>query len=168
MRRSTLSILILVAAANFIVFAVLNRPTDPAPWQGVIAGASFSPYREGQGPIDKIFPTEEQIRADLRTLAAHVRSVRTYTSLDGMDQIPRLANEFGLAVTAGAWLDGDRKKNEREIRKLIASVAANGNVNRVIVGNEVLLRGDMKTAQLAAYLRRVRAQLGVPVGTAEP
>jgi len=168
MRRSTFSILILVALSNLAVFAALNRPTDPPAWQGVIAGASFSPYREGQGPIDKVFPTQDQIREDLRALAPQVRSIRTYTSLDGMDQIPRLANEFGLAVTAGAWLDGDRKKNEREIRKLIASVAANDNVNRVIVGNEVLLRGDMKPAQLAAYLRRVRAQLSVPVGTAEP
>ncbi len=168
MRFSSVSILVFVAVANLTVFAVLNSPTEPPAWQGEIAGASFSPYREGQGPIDKIFPTEEQIRADLSTLAPHVRSVRTYTSLDGMDQIPRLAHEFGLAVTAGAWLDGNRKKNEREIRKLIESVAANDNVNRVIVGNEVLLRGDMKPAQLAAYLRRVRAQLSIPVGTAEP
>src|SRR5262245_31032146 len=168
MRRSSLSLLVLVGLVNFAVFAFLNRPVDPPTWKGVMAGVSFSPYRIGQGPLDKVFPTAEQIREDLRGLAPHTRSVRTYTSLDGMDQIPRLANEFGLQVTAGAWLDADRKKNEREIRKLIASVDANPNVNRVIVGNEVLLRGDMKTAQLAAYLRRVRAQLGVPVGTAEP
>src|SRR5262249_48954329 len=80
-------------------------------------------------------------------------------------------NEFGLKVTAGAWLDADPKKNDREIRNLVASVRANPNVNRVIVGNEVLLRGDLKLAELAAYLRRVRALLapyGIPVGTAEP
>ena len=168
MRRSSLSILVLVGLANLAVFALLNRPVDPPPWDDVIAGASFSPYRSGQSPVDKVFPTADEMRSDLRVLAPHVRSVRTYTSLDGMDQIPRLANEFGLEVTAGAWLDGDRKKNEREIRSLIASVAQNGNVNRVIVGNEVLLRGDLTTARLGAYLRRVRAQLSVPVGTAEP
>jgi exo-beta-1,3-glucanase (GH17 family) len=110
---------------------------------------SFSPYRHDQGPIDKVFPSEAEIREDLEHLAPHVRSVRSYTSLDGMDQIPRLANEFGLKVTAGAWLDGDRKKNEREIKALIASVRANPNVDRVMVGNEVLLRGDLKRAQLA-------------------
>jgi exo-beta-1,3-glucanase (GH17 family)/glycosyltransferase involved in cell wall biosynthesis len=171
MSRSSVSILVLVAAANLAVFAFLNRPIDPPPWKGKIAGVSFSPYRPGQGPIDKVFPTEEQIREDLRLLAPEVGSVRTYTSLDGMDQIPRIANEFGLKVTAGAWLDGDRQKNEREIRKLVASVRANPNVDRVIVGNEVLLRGDLKVPELAAYLRRVRAMLGplgIPVGTAEP
>ena len=171
MRRSSLSLLVLVGLANFAVFALLNRPVDPPAWKGVIAGVSFSPYRIGQGPVDKVFPTAEQIREDLRDLAPHTRSVRTYTSLDGMDQIPRLANEFGLSVTAGAWIDGDNKKNEREIRKLIASARANPNVTRVIVGNEVLLRGDLGergARRLASYLRRVRAQLSIPVGTAEP
>src|SRR5262245_25662542 len=171
MRRSSLSLLVLVGLVNFAVFAFLNRPVDPPTWKGVMAGVSFSPYRIGQGPLDKVFPTAEQIREDLRGLAPHTRSVRTYTSLDGMDQIPRLANEFGLQVTAGAWIDADEKKNEREIRKLIASALANNNVNRVIVGNEVLLRGDLKARSLATYLRRVRAQLqpyGIPVGTAEP
>src|SRR5262245_52467187 len=124
MRRSSVSILVLVGLVNFAVFALLNRPADPPAWKGVIAGVSFSPYRVGQGPVDKVFPTPEQIREDLRTVAPHTRSVRTYTSLDGMDQIPKLANEFGLQVTAGAWLDGDRQKNDREIRHLIASVKA--------------------------------------------
>src|SRR5215813_13502628 len=171
MRRSSISILVLVGLVNLAVFALLNRPVDPPAWNGVIAGVSFSPYRVGQSPVDKVFPTEAQIREDLQALAPHTKAVRTYTSLDGMEKIPRLANEFGLQVTAGAWLDGDRAKNEREIRNLIASVRANPNVTRVIVGNEVLLRGDLKAPQLAAYLRRVRAQLSplsIPVGTAEP
>jgi len=168
MRRSSITILFLVAVANLTVFALLNRPVEPPPWDGRIEGVSFAPYRAGQGPIDKVFPTEAEIREDLEHIAPHVRSVRSYTSLDGMDQIPRLASEFGLSVTAGAWIDADRKKNEREIKSLLASVAANSNVKRVIVGNEVLLRGDMKTRQLGGYLRRVRAQLNVPVGTAEP
>jgi hypothetical protein len=85
-----------------------------------------------------------------------------------MEAIPELASEFGLSVTAGAWLDGDKKKNEREIKSLLAMARANPNVTRVIVGNEVMLRGDLKRQQLAGYLRRVRAQLNVPVGTAEP
>jgi len=168
MRRSSITILFLVALANFAVFAVMNRPVEPPPWEGMISGLSFAPYREGQGPIDQVFPTAEQIREDLRHVAKYTSSVRTYASLDGMDQIPRLASEFGLKVTAGAWLDADKKKNEREIKSLLASVQANSNVTRVVVGNEVLLRGDMKTRQLAGYLRRVRAQLNVPVGTAEP
>lgn len=168
MQRSSLSILLLVVSANFAVFALTNRPVEPPPWDGTIAGVSFAPFREGQGPIENLFPTEAEIREDLRQVSKHTRSVRTYSSLDGMEEIPRLASEFGLSVTAGAWLDSDRAKNEREIKSLLASVRANPNVTRVIVGNEVMLRGDLKRGQLAGYLRRVRAQLNVPVGTAEP
>jgi len=168
MRRSSLAILLLIALANFAVFAFLNRPVEPPPWEGTIAGLSFAPYREGQSPIDKVYPTREEIREDLQHLAKHTRAVRSYSSLDGMDAIPELAREFGLNVTAGAWIDGDKQKNEREIKHLLASARANPNVTRVVVGNEVLLRGDLKTRQLAGYLRRVRAQLAVPVGTAEP
>jgi exo-beta-1,3-glucanase (GH17 family)/cellulose synthase/poly-beta-1,6-N-acetylglucosamine synthase-like glycosyltransferase len=168
MRRSSITILLLVVLANLAVFAVMNRPVEPPPWEGKIAGVSFAPYRAGQGPIEKVFPTREEIREDLRHIAPNVSSVRTYSSLDGMDQIPELANEFGLKVSAGAWLDADKKKNEREMKALLASVHANPNVTRVFIGNEVLLRGDMKTRQLAGYLRRARAQLNIPVGTAEP
>ncbi|HXX46663.1 MAG TPA: glycoside hydrolase, partial [Myxococcota bacterium] len=82
MRRSSLSILVLVGLANLAVFALLNRPVDPPPWDDVIAGASFSPYRNGQSPVEKVFPSADEMRSDLRTLAPHVRSVRTYTSLD--------------------------------------------------------------------------------------
>ena len=168
MRRSSLAIIFLIVVANFTVFALLNRPVDPPAWEGKIAGVSFAPYRAGQGPLDKIYPTEAEIREDLRHVSPHTGSVRTYSSLDGMEQIPRLASEFGLTVTAGAWLDGDRAKNEREIKGLLASARANPNVTRVVVGNEVMLRGDLTRRQLAGYLRRVRAQLAVPVGTAEP
>jgi len=41
------------------------------------------------------------------------------------------------------------------------------NVVRIIVGNEVLLRGDLSLARLVGYLDRVRAAIDVPVGTAE-
>jgi hypothetical protein len=55
MRRSSIPILVLVALVNFAVFALLNRPVEPPPWDGTISGVSFAPYREGQGPIDKSF-----------------------------------------------------------------------------------------------------------------
>ena len=58
MRRSTFSILLLVAVVHLALFAFLNRPVSPPPFEGEIGGVSFSPYRHGQGPIDKVFPTE--------------------------------------------------------------------------------------------------------------
>lgn len=39
---------------------------------------------------------------------------------------------------------------------------------RLLVGNEVLLRGDQPIKILIQYIRHVRAQVGMPVSTAEP
>ena len=65
MRRSSLAIIFLIVVANFTVFALLNRPVDPPAWEGKIAGVSFAPYRAGQGPIEKIYPSEAEIRAGM-------------------------------------------------------------------------------------------------------
>ena len=80
MRRSSLAIIFLIVVANFTVFALLNRPVDPPAWEGKIAGVSFAPYRAGQGPLDKIYPTEAEIREDLRHVSPHTGSVRSTTA----------------------------------------------------------------------------------------
>ena len=53
-----------------------------------------------------------------------------------MEQIPRLAKKYGLKVTAGAWLDKRKERNERELRNLVRTARTQSNVERVIVGNE--------------------------------
>jgi GPH family glycoside/pentoside/hexuronide:cation symporter len=65
----------------------------------------------------------------------------------------------------GAWISADRDRNEREIAGLL-TLAQAGLVDIAVVGNEVLLRGDLPEAELLAYVRRVRAALpeDVPVG----
>ena len=65
----------------------------------------------------------------------------------------------------GAWISADRARNEREIDALIALAQA-GLVGVAVVGNEVLLRGDLPEAELLAYVARVKAAVpeGVPVG----
>ncbi len=154
--------------ANLAAWAFLNRPIRPPDWSGTLAGVSFSPYRAGQDPTAEIHPTRDEIEADLDLLRGRVRALRTYTSMDGFEVVPALARKRGLEVTAGAWLDDDRTENETEVSNLIAATRANPNVTRVIVGNEVLLRGDLEPLELARHLRRVRARVEVPVSTAEP
>lgn len=79
--------------------------------------------------------------------------------------IPRLAREHGLKTMVGAWISADRDRNEREIAGLL-TLAEAGLVNIAVVGNEVLLRGELSEAELLEYIRRVRAALpeDVPVG----
>lgn len=126
-------------------------------------GLCFSAYTPGQRAGDAI--SEAQVRRRLEVIAPHVRWVRSFACTEGHEHIPRLAREIGLKTMVGAWLSTDRARNEREIDALIA-LARQGLVDTAVVGNEVLLRGDLTEAELLAYLARVKAALpeGVPVG----
>ena len=82
--------------------------------------------------------------------------------------MPRLAADYGLFVTAGAWLDTRIQNNEQEIAALIRAVRQNHNIERVIVGNESILRGDLTVADLVKKIKLIKKKVGVPVSTAEP
>jgi cellulose synthase/poly-beta-1,6-N-acetylglucosamine synthase-like glycosyltransferase/exo-beta-1,3-glucanase (GH17 family) len=127
-------------------------------------------------------PRPEQIERDMRTLAGRVRYVRTYSALDGIEAVPKIADQYGLKVVAGAWvydhvgvmddqkglLPFYRDLTAREIAALIRIANINPNVERVLVGNETLLRGEIRTRRLAEYVRQVKKNVKVPVSTAEP
>jgi exo-beta-1,3-glucanase (GH17 family)/cellulose synthase/poly-beta-1,6-N-acetylglucosamine synthase-like glycosyltransferase len=168
MPRRTWLILAIVVLGNLGLWAWFNRPQEEIAWQGVMRGVSFSPYGVRHDPLEERFPGVDDIDRDLRIVASRVARVRTYSSTDGMEQIPRLAKKHGLKVTAGAWLDTRTERNERELRNLVRTARSQGNVERVIVGNETILRGDFRPAELGRILRKVRSQVKQPVSTAEP
>lgn len=168
MRKSSLTVLLLVVVANLTLWMMFNRPQAEQDWEGLIRGVSFSPYQRGEDPFKNKHPTAAEIDSDLKMLYGKVASVRTYSSTDGAEEIPRLARRYDLRVTAGAWLDMRMAKNDLEIRNLIRNAQRYDNIDRVIVGNESLLRGDISINQLVKYLREVRSRVKVPVSTAEP
>ncbi|MFO0998522.1 MAG: glycosyltransferase [Alphaproteobacteria bacterium] len=167
-RPSTILILGLLSLVNIALWAVANRPMEEKGWSGVIRGLSYSPYRAGQDPQKGDVASYADIDDDMRLLQDKTASVRTYSALDGNEQVPRIASKYGLKVTAGAWIGDDHDRNEREIQSLIWIVNHNPNVNRALVGNEAVLRGEITPAELAEYLRRVKQKINVPVSTAEP
>jgi glycoside/pentoside/hexuronide:cation symporter, GPH family len=126
-------------------------------------GLCFSAYTQGQRAGDPL--SEAQVRRRIDLIAPHTRWVRSFACTEGHELIPRLAHEKGLKTMVGAWLSADRARNEREIEALI-SLARQGLVDTAVVGNEVLLRGDLPEAELLACIARVRAAVpeGVPVG----
>ncbi|MFO7678645.1 MAG: glycosyl hydrolase family 17 protein [Chloroflexota bacterium] len=139
-------------------------------WQSVpeaIRGVAFSPFRDCQNPHWGPFPSLEQVQEDLLLMRHMGNAVRTYSSMDVQGQIPALAHDLGLRVVAGAWLGPDKEKNEAEIAALIELVRQDVGIESVIVGNEVLLRGDLTEAELIAYIERVKTAVDVPVTTAE-
>src|SRR5690606_17394783 len=161
---------IVFAAITYGLWAWINRPVDDPGWpERGLQGVALSPFREDQDPARGTFPTVEQIDADLRLLsAASVAAVRTYSTLNTLIHIPRLAGEHQIKVTLGAWLNENRRLNEAEIANAIELATTQPSVIRVIVGNEALLRKDLSIDELMSYLDRVRAQVRQPVSTAEP
>ena len=116
MRKSMWIILGITCAFNIALWSVFNRPENPEPgWSGTFNYVSFSPYRNGQDPIENKFPAPEEIMEDLVFLKGKTKGIRTYSSLDGMEAIPGMATRLGFEVTAGAWIDGRYERNEDEI-----------------------------------------------------
>ncbi|HYD31547.1 MAG TPA: glycoside hydrolase [Azospirillaceae bacterium] len=164
-----LAVLLLVTAANFALWFWPNRPVtlEPPPG-GKLLSVSFAPFRDGQSPLTKVYPTREQIDEDLRVIKDQVAGVRTYTSLEGMQHVPELAGKYGLKVTQGAWLGRRLDLNENEIASVIELANKHPDtITRVVIGNEVLLRKDLTPEQLKGYIRRVKAAVKQPVTYAD-
>jgi len=131
--------------------------------RGGLYGLCFSAYGEGQRAGDQLQASAVGRRIDL--IAPHTRWVRSFACTEGHEVIPTLARAKGLKTMVGAWISHDRERNEREIEALI-QLAKNGQVDIAVVGNEVLLRGELPEPELLAYIARVKAALpeGVRVG----
>lgn len=147
-----------------------NQPVDvgedvPA---GKLTSLSFAPFREGFSPLEKIYPLPEHVEEDLKLLADKTYSIRTYSSIGGLQPTPELARKYGLNMIQGGWLGDELANNEKEMKALIDSANANPDVvKRVIVGNEVLLRGELSVDRLIEYIREVKRQVKQPVSYAD-
>jgi cellulose synthase/poly-beta-1,6-N-acetylglucosamine synthase-like glycosyltransferase/exo-beta-1,3-glucanase (GH17 family) len=167
---SAIVIALIVAALNIGLWWYGNLPHGPDDWHGRINGVSLSLYQRYQTPLlpNPSFPNDQQIDSDLALLSKYTGEVRTYNTLLN-PQVFRLARQHGLKVMAGANIDTRLDNNEREIDALIPLARAYPKtIDRVIVGNEVLFRGDLSVERMIGYLDRVRAALPQPVSIAEP
>ena len=143
-----------------------RAPIDPA---AKLECVSYAPFRDAQTPLSaatQIAP--EQIAEDLASLAKISNCVRTYSIENGLDKVPSLAEKAGLKVIQGIWLGGNRLKNLAQIATVVGLTKEYPSViTAVVVGNEVLLRGEMTTSDLAATIRSVKAQVSLPVTYAD-
>ena len=130
---------------------------------------SYAPFRADQNPLDAGTRVEPwQIEEDLTRLAALTNCIRTYSIEHGVDQVPAIAQRHGMKVLLGLWLSPHRDKNRVQIDTAIALAKRfPDTVTSVIVGNEVLLRGELSAGELAAIIREVKAAVTVPVTYAD-
>ena len=155
--------------ANWLFWSLPNAPYDlEARPLGIIRSVSFAPFRDGQSPLVKRYPSAAEIEEDLTLLKGRVGGVRTYTSREGLEVVPEIARRLGIEVTMSAWIGSEAEINNQEVDALIRLANAYPDViKRVIVGNEVLLRKEQKPEALAGYIRRVRAAVQQPVSYAD-
>src|SRR6266404_1869336 len=133
----------LFATLTFAVWAWLNRPTLEPPWPAHIQGFAFSPFRANEDPTHLQMPTDAEIDSDLALLEGTVNAVRTYSVEKTLADVPELAERHDLNVALGAWIDAHRDNNELQLQTAIALANTHINVVRVIIGNEVIFRGDL-------------------------
>jgi exo-beta-1,3-glucanase (GH17 family) len=145
---------------------LVRAPIDPG---AKLMCVSYAPFRGEQTPLTLAMQvTAEQIAEDLAQLAKITDCVRTYSTDNGLDQIPEIAARAGLKVILGIWLSSNRQRNLARISTVLRLAKEYpSTITALVVGNEVLLRGEMTTADLAATIRSVKAQVAVPVTYAD-
>ena len=128
------------------------------------------PYAADQDPFgSKDIPSVEQIESDLKLLATKTYAVRTYSVLGSLGKVPELAAKHNVSVALGVQLSKDKAESGRGGDGSPGSRwrKQHRNVVRVLVGNEVLLRGDLTVEELSAALDRARTSIRQPVGYAD-
>ena len=161
----------LFAVLSFFIALVcwgyLEQPVSAPDWDGHFEGVTYSGYRPGEGPHTGKYPTESEIREDFTRLSQVTKRIRTYSASEGTAIAP-IAEEFGMTVMAGSWVQGEQQSDEKELKALIQEARSSKAVTRVLVGNESILRGDISVKQLSRYLDKVRKATRKPVSTTEP
>lgn len=130
---------------------------------------SYAPFRGSQTPFDpNTRIPAAQIEADLTQLAAITDCVRIYSADQGLEQVVPIAAKLGMKVLQGFWISNNAQKTRVQFDTTVR--IANQypeTVRAVVVGNEVLLRGDLSAPDLAATIRAMKAQVKVPVTYAD-
>lgn len=169
------------SAFNFILLLLLsiwlwqqNKPV-PLPQANLPADSkiqcvSYAPYfNEGQTPLNiNTFISHEQIDRDLSKLSSQFDCVRIYSVSQGLDYVPEAASKLGMKVYVGAWIGWIKKTNDKELKLAIeVSNKHPETVKALIVGNEVLLRGEQTESAMKAYLDQAKSASHVPVTYAD-
>jgi exo-beta-1,3-glucanase (GH17 family) len=130
---------------------------------------SYAPFRGAQDPlVEGTRVSAEQIDEDLALLAKYTNCIRTYSVDDGRDDVLKSARRYGLKVMHGVWVSGDPERTRRQVEASIAYAKDYPDVIiAIVVGNEVLLRGEMTAANLIAVIREIKAHVAMPVTYAD-
>ena len=161
---------VLVVLVSGIAFFSARPVPLPEIENAALPCVSYAPFRRlGHTPFDpELRLPPEAIEADLRLLATVTPCIRTYGLDHGLDAVPGIARKLGLRVMLGAWIGRDPVANRRQLDKALALTHTHRDViDLLIVGNEVLLRGELEPDALGELLAGARRASAVPVSYAD-
>ncbi len=165
------AVILLAAIGGVLYWGLLGLPIHlPDAPSSKIACVSYAPFRRvGEDPANPhAFVSSQRIDDDLKRLSGRFDCVRTYSQAMGLSAVPRLAKRYGMKVLLGIWLSSDKAANAHEVAQGIQTARAYPKtVRAIVVGNEVLMRGELSPHQLVGYIREVRAATTVPVTYAD-
>src|ERR1700730_3943098 len=149
--------------------AAIEMPVSPLGPGEKIPCVSYAPFRGDQDPFGPDVPIDpRQIEEDLVRLKPLTDCIRTYSVDHGLDQIPEIAGRHGMKVMLGLWLSSLPDLNRHQIETAIALARRFPEViQSIVVGNEVLLRGEMSAPDLINTIRNVKSQVSMPVTYAD-
>ncbi|MBU1659803.1 glycosyltransferase [bacterium] len=142
----------LLFASLLQIFLWLNNSDkiiSPPNAENIIKSISYAPYKE----TSREYLSDEEILRDLTMLKRFTKKVRLYSAPDAQRVLP-LVKQLGMQAHFGFWLSSNENDNNKEIelaKTLIQTYYAN--ISSVIVGNEVLLRDDLKLEELIVIIR---------------
>ncbi len=158
-----------VAGAWYYLGQPVAMPPSPLASGEKLSCVSYAPFRRGQTPFNETFSVpESQIREDFKHLKEFTDCVRTYAVNQGLEHVPKIAQEMDMQVIMGLWLGRDAQANALQISEGIKLARQYPQTIRlVVVGNEVLLRGELSGEDLGAIMRDVKTQISIPVTYAD-
>jgi exo-beta-1,3-glucanase (GH17 family) len=147
----------------------ITLPPSPLAQGEKLFCVSYAPYRDGQDPLVEGTRVEpEQIDEDLALISKYSNCVRTYSINDGIEGVLTSARRYGLKVLEGLWLYSDPQKSRTQITTTIKLANQFPDVvAAIVIGNEVLLRGDMTATDLIRTIHEVKSQVSAPVTYAD-
>ena len=158
-----------IVAAWAWLGASVEMPPSPLAAGEKLYCVSYAPFRGTQSPLGPEVPVDpRQIDEDLAQLKHVTDCVRTYSVDYGLDQIAEIAKRHGIKVLQGLWLSNLPERSRKQVETAIALAKRFPDViAAVIVGNEVLLRGEMAAPDLVRTIREVKSQVTMPVTYAD-
>ena len=136
---------------------------------GKVHCVSYTPYRGDETPYDQTLTADPvNMDQDFAQLSAVTDCVRIYSVDHGLDAAVPLAAKHHMQVLLGIWIGFSEDFNQKQIAKAIE--VANqypDTIRAIIVGNEVLLRGEQAPEDLLRYINQVKAATTRPVTYAD-